>query len=1058
MTAKILSKEQELVLQSAPGFILSAGAGSGKTFIIVEYLVNYIHNNLKNSSIKEIREFLSQIYLMTFTKKATAEILFRVMTKVSELKNNSEFDCHFWSTVSDNLFRIKISTIDSFCLSLLEKTAYLQDFNQISIKSNELMIAKLEKIFTEWVEISGFKNKLDDNWSFSDLFSAIVEIFNDPEARLDWYSKNINIGKDGLAIEFKEVLQDYIKGHKFNLISSDMIEIDFSNIDSKKPVYELLSRYMQLHNSHRIFNFKDLSDLLFSFKQFPREVDGMSSFHKELRAEIKELHTFLKDMREDYSAALADPESYFSWQVTLKEILNFIEKNYHQIPGYSFSDISYFTLRALRESKDIGQILPTIKLMIVDEFQDTSRVQFEILSIALRENFKKLIAVGDKKQAIYGFRGGDVGVYANCENILGEQRILFLDDNYRSEENIVQFNNSFFSKVFSTEQGYEESDFENEIYKKQNPKKNAGTGEIRPIVIENVDYKIEDLDLLEAISISNEIQVQIESGVQEIAVLYKNLSPSMYLIERLVDFGNSFVAQVKVDTRQDLIVVLCKKIVKFLLTQVESDQKAILKLVKLLVETIKGKALEVDFYLDRLTKANSVFGFYNAFMLFLADLGISTVNFSQNLLLIKDFWISSGNSLELFSYKLETAEVKYSINFVHKQGGVITILTAHQSKGLEYESVILGGIYSNGHYPGLRRTIGNFEGSFKWYSKLHRKKYKSIKFILDEKIEKEKTFLESKRLFYVACTRAKITLSWIHLKSSSEQSLRTKNSWATALIKFCDFKNETSDSSFSANASIKTNLKPLCYKVDTGLRNFDNSNNYKIIPDLSVTRLSRLILCPRLFYLESVCKINPPEPEPELLSIINTAAIEPATSSKRRGVHIHKLLNSLLNDENKFKPSSDEEKEILHWVDSKLKQKNFRKFFSEKEIKFEINGMMVNAIPDLVLIGNDYIEIIDFKTGKMDAIVQDSYFLQIYYYLYAYLKIYPEYSKFKLSASIFYLDHFSVNSKDLNFDEIVVQINESWLLMDKFNQVNLNYCQWCNFYSLCKYSQAIDTH
>ncbi len=1049
-----LSEEQSRVISSKPGFVLSAGAGSGKTFVLVEYVVNYIYENLLNQNEKEIKSFLSQIYLMTFTKKATAEIALRIQKRISEIKKTTEKNEYFWELIEKNLFLIKITTIDSFCMSLLESAAYLKEFNKIEIKSNDFINLKIEKIFIEWFIENEVTLSQNSSWSFSELLKTIIEIFNDPEVRLEWTKKGQGVD---LYQEFSEVFRNFIKNSNFKYFGKSSVDFDYSNLDSKKPIAELFAKYSIVLRQKNICDFQSILDLFGNIKSFPQKLNDMTSEQLGLRVELKALFDFYKSCIEDFYAAVDEKDSYEGWQKLLLNACMRIEEKYHQNPGYSFSDITYFTYKLLSDSNDLNT-LPEIKLMIVDEFQDTSRIQFEIIQKCLRDDLNKLVVVGDKKQAIYGFRGGDVGVYGKCEDLLGKDRVLNLKDNYRSEKEIVIFNNDFFHQVFTLADGFVESDVEDSIMESQNPQKMNNNGRVVSVSVDGIDGKITNLDSLEAELIKNEILTQLASGVRQIAVLYKNLNPSFKLIDRLISSKVDLVAQVKISNKEDLVLVLCEKLVSFLLTEENDDKKdkaAFLRLIKLIVETINPKVENIEICLSKFEKNVNLFGFYYSFLLLLSDLGITSTYYKENLEKLNSYLNECRNNLELFHFRLKNLDQKYTINFVSGNGGNVTIQTAHQSKGLEYESVFLAGIYTNGSYQGFRRLIGNIQGSFRWFSRKDRKLYKSMNYFLDETIEKQKNFLESKRLFYVASTRAKETLTWIKLIGKEDAPLARKNSWAIALNNFANSKLVQNKVVFINEINFKEENSdlPLFYKLDTGVSGYLSKNNFNILPELSVTKLSKLKLCPRMFYLESVCKIEGNKEQP--ISIFES---DEFVSSKKRGIYIHNVLFEFIQFGKLPKKLNDIDQKVFEWVKEELSSRKHIQAIPEQEIKFELNDLMINAIPDLVLISADTIEIIDYKTGAFDHKTHESYLFQVNCYMYGFLKLNSHYKKLKLKTTIFYLDQFSSISKDLEFNEIQTRISEIWSLLDKYDQVNVDYCLKCNYDSLCKYSRSIDPH
>lgn len=103
---------------------------------------------------------------------------------------------------------------------------------------------------------------------------------------------------------------------------------------------------------------------------------------------------------------------------------------------------------AIQDQSFVARLRDQYRLVIVDEFQDTDPLQWNILKSAFLDGRTKLCLVGDPKQSIYSFRKGDVYTYLEAYQNIGTEYRASLETNYRSEEALVQALNRFFSEPF----------------------------------------------------------------------------------------------------------------------------------------------------------------------------------------------------------------------------------------------------------------------------------------------------------------------------------------------------------------------------------------------------------------------------------------------------------------------------------------------------------------------------------------------------------------------------------------------------------------------------------
>ena len=107
-----------------------------------------------------------------------------------------------------------------------------------------------------------------------------------------------------------------------------------------------------------------------------------------------------------------------------------------------FDDMLILAVKILKENKNIRDMLnERFKYILVDEYQDTNLIQFELISL-LREKYKYLTVVGDDDQSIYGFRGADIQNILSFEKVFKGAKVIKLTQNYRSTNNILNIANS----------------------------------------------------------------------------------------------------------------------------------------------------------------------------------------------------------------------------------------------------------------------------------------------------------------------------------------------------------------------------------------------------------------------------------------------------------------------------------------------------------------------------------------------------------------------------------------------------------------------------------------
>ncbi len=133
-----------------------------------------------------------------------------------------------------------------------------------------------------------------------------------------------------------------------------------------------------------------------------------------------------------------------------QEVASAVWERYERIlreeQALDFDDLLLETLRLLREREEIrARYQNQFRYIHIDEYQDTNRVQYELVRL-LAEPHRNVCAVGDIDQAIYGWRGAEIGNILQFERHFPGAKIIRLEENYRSTANIVSAANAVIEK------------------------------------------------------------------------------------------------------------------------------------------------------------------------------------------------------------------------------------------------------------------------------------------------------------------------------------------------------------------------------------------------------------------------------------------------------------------------------------------------------------------------------------------------------------------------------------------------------------------------------------
>lgn len=416
-----------------------ASAGSGKTFMLV---VRYLSLLFKGAEP-------SKILALTFTNKAAREMGERVVETLEELESRGELAEIAKVTAFSEAYLLqnrqqilneflnshsKIMTIDSFFTQTLRKfslyASLMPDFTTFA-SQHEL---KLMSRFLKEVSVAGKRStlinlSLQSKKRLGDIFTLLDEFYVKKEelAHLKFSPQNLQTHEENAWLAFNEL---------------------------KKIVEACKSASSTVLKAVRAESFEDIA----AKSWIGRETLDYRTFSKCFTPEMDTYLQSIQSTIKEYN--IAKEQNFF---YGLSELVDIYVKSkkalYMEDSELSFSDVTslvYQILHRLNDSEFLYFRLDAqIEHMLLDEFQDTSILQYEILRPLISEITSgsgifengSFFFVGDVKQSIYRFRGGVNALFGEVvkQNATNVEKLL---TNYRSQKEVIEFvNRAFLDKI-----------------------------------------------------------------------------------------------------------------------------------------------------------------------------------------------------------------------------------------------------------------------------------------------------------------------------------------------------------------------------------------------------------------------------------------------------------------------------------------------------------------------------------------------------------------------------------------------------------------------------------
>ena len=482
---KKTAEQIQAIYSSGQNILVSASAGSGKTFVMAERILDQLARGV------EIR----QLFISTFTVKAATELKERLEKKISQQIQETqdlELKNHLSRQLAD-LPNAAIGTMDSFTQKFLTKHGYLLDlspnFRILQNESEQLLLKNevFRQVFESHYQgkeqgkfsqlVKNFAGRSKDARGLRKQVYMIYDFLqstSNPQAWLEdsflkgFEEADFTVAKEKLADDIKENLWELESFFHYHL---DNDAKEFGKAAYLESVQQVLDEISSLTHESTFEQYQKVLDRVVSIS---KDKGGRALTNASRKAELQDLKeaynqerkakfeklialndqiTLLK-FQEDYHQASWDLAKTF--RVFMRDFVDAYRQRKREENAFEFADISHYTIEILENFPQVRQeYQERFHEVMVDEYQDTNHIQERMLE--LLSNGHNRFMVGDIKQSIYRFRQADPQIFNEKFHRFAqddkEGQLILLKENFRSSSEVLDATNDVFKHLMDEEVG-----------------------------------------------------------------------------------------------------------------------------------------------------------------------------------------------------------------------------------------------------------------------------------------------------------------------------------------------------------------------------------------------------------------------------------------------------------------------------------------------------------------------------------------------------------------------------------------------------------------------------
>lgn len=988
------AQQLEIINALGKNIMVAASAGAGKTTVLISRLMKRIQQDQVS---------VNQICAMTFTEKAATEMKKRLAASLN--KAYEESPTPFLYSQLQQLETAQISTIHSFCLSVIKEFGYLIGFDPARtsniLSNNSLEHLKhlaIQEVFESYykkddpifLEVSSwFSSRPLDVSSFQ---KAIMDIYNTSQIHL-----NSQIFLDDLltpyhATSFEElpIIYQETYRHFMSIVVKSLISL----IDTLENVYlsevekqddktyqQIVEMDQQLHNLLDVVTTGSLSEISqqaqLTFKCTIKTIRGEDTFNQARKNLFDSLKIFLDTFfyQDDLEIVSKEQRAHIQLMIDLtKAYGQHFETLKQKHTALDFNDIEHLAYQILCYKEASDTLKNRYEEILVDEFQDSNFFQEAIVNLISKGN--NVFRVGDVKQSIYGFRHAKPDIMrAHLNN--PDNEVYYLSNNFRSKENIVEFNNMVFKQVMNIEEFKDSYTAQDEVTVGLDSQKTQQV----PVVLhlpENKQEVMEDEEVLTlqnakliALTIAKSIQQQHKSGksYKDMCVLVRSHIRKVELKEAFETFDIPYYFDDREGfthaySVQDVLngIRLCQDpssdfyLSYFLLSnfgQLDENSLATLRLhsSSSLMSNLNELYPHLYQSLQELIKLfnktslseflNHLYSFNNYYHDHLPLVQKSNLDLLYQKVVDYEQTVHTGwtGFMEQIAF-VEDNDKSSNAVAIDENEDVVKVLTIHQSKGLQFPIVYYFSSSKLNIQDSNASLIIDGDMGIAFYHHDDISKRKHLLRVIIEQKNQLSEIEESLRLLYVALTRAQEQLHIVDILPSqdllepvSSYSLLNKEGHTLSIL--------------------RSLINPKLYSIE--------SNTIDVLSTLK----KETTFSPS-FTLPSPTYFQPKETIPYKVTLDLSGTL----SSSEKGTYLHQLLEHW--PQHQFSDDYLEDKNLNQQAINQLlafRDNSFTQHLHTQQFGYEIGYATREevGIMDFISVSNKEVVLVDFKSDRVDS-------------------------------------------------------------------------------------------